>query len=66
MQRHRYKVGQRVDYQPGKLSFATSSAHFTIVRQLPAEGAELQYRIKSSAERFERVARESQLSWRPT
>ena len=64
MQRHRFKVGQRVDFQPGKLGFATSSALFTIVRQLPVEGAELQYRIKSSAETFERVARESQLSQR--
>ena len=66
MQRHRFKVGQHVDYQPGKLSSATSSTYFTVVRQLPVEGAELQYRIKSTDERFERIARESQLSQHST
>ena len=66
MQQFKFKVGQRVDYQPGKLAVATSSAAFTTVRQLPAEGSELQYRIKSSDETFERVARESQLSRRST
>ena len=65
MPKHKFTVGQRVDYQPGKLAFATASAAFTIVRQLPVEGSVLEYRIKSSAEKFERVAREHQLS-RPT
>jgi hypothetical protein len=34
---------------------------YRIVKLLPAEGDEQQYRIKSAAEAFERVAKESQL-----
>jgi hypothetical protein len=66
MPKHKFTVGQRVDYQPGKSAFVTASAAFTIVRQLPMEGSELKYRIKSSGETFERVASETQLSRRPT
>lgn len=51
-------------YQPGKLAFATASAAFIIVRQLPVEGPKLRYRIKSSAEAFEWVASGNQLSRR--
>lgn len=34
---------------------------FLVVKLLPPEGAELQYRIKSPTEPYERVAKESQL-----
>jgi hypothetical protein len=34
---------------------------FHVVKLLPSEGAEMQYRIKSAIEPFERVAKESQL-----
>ena len=34
---------------------------FKIVKLLPSDGEEQQYRIKSAAEAFERVAKESQL-----
>jgi hypothetical protein len=35
-----------------------------IVRLLPAEGGELLYRVKSKAETFERIAKESELARR--
>jgi hypothetical protein len=38
-----------------------ASGSYKIVKLLPSEGDEHQYRIKSPAEAFERVAKESQL-----
>jgi hypothetical protein len=61
MSLHKYKVGQEVSFSPGKLSMPASSRTYKIIRQLPREGGELMYRIKSAAELFERVARESEI-----
>ena len=36
---------------------------YEIVRLLPSDGADYQYRIKNHGEAFERVARESQLEY---
>jgi hypothetical protein len=63
---HKYKVGQLVDFAPSRPGVATSGRQYEVVRLLPApDGGELQYRVKSKAEPFERVARESELSRRP-
>jgi hypothetical protein len=62
MARHRYKVGQSVDFSPGRLSPPASSREYKILRLLPVEHGNLLYRIKSTAETFERVAKESELS----
>lgn len=58
---HRYTIGQTVRYIAGPLSRVTTNGTFKIVRLLPLEGDEHQYRIKSLDEAFERVAKESQL-----
>jgi hypothetical protein len=60
MASHKYKVGQSVRLSPGKGSPAGAQA-YKIVRVFPADGNELQYRIKSAYETFERIARESEL-----
>ena len=39
----------------------TANGAYQIVKLLPSDGDEHQYRIKSSGEAFERVAKESQL-----
>ena len=62
MAHHKFKVGQLVDFAPSRP--ATSGRPYEIVRLLPAEAGELQYRIKSKSEGFERVAKESELSRR--
>jgi len=64
MSQHRFKVGQVVDFAPGRVGVPASSGKYTIIKLLPFEDGQPQYRIKSSAETFERVARESQLSRR--
>ena len=68
MAHHKFKVGQVVDFAPARPGVATSGRQYEIVRLLPSDGhdsGELQYRVKSKSETFERVARESELSKRP-
>jgi hypothetical protein len=66
MAQHKFKVGQVVDYGPGRLGMRASSREYKVVRLLPAEGSDLLYRIKSVGETFERVVKESELSRRET
>ena len=61
---HKFKVGQQVDFSPGRTSLAASSQRYEIVRQLPIENGQYQYRIKCKTETFERSAMESELSRR--
>jgi len=63
--RHKYKVGQAVDLSPGRWSVPASTRAYKIVRLLPIEGGQLTYRVKSEAETFERIAKESELTERP-
>jgi hypothetical protein len=67
MAHHKFKVGQLVDFAPFRTGVATSGRQYEIVRLLPADSTdsgELQYRVKSKSETFERVAKESELSRR--
>jgi len=64
MTQHKYRVGQAVDYDPGRLGVRAAPGEYKIVRLLPPEGSELLYRIKSVGEAFERVAKERELSRR--
>lgn len=58
---HKYSIGQSVRYTAGPLTRSGPGAAFKIIRLMPPDGDEHQYRIKSTEEAFERVARESQL-----
>lgn len=58
---HRYKVGQTVTVvQRGWQG--TPPGSYTVVRLLPPEAADNQYRLKSRTENYERVVRESELA----
>jgi hypothetical protein len=61
---HKFRVGQMVDYSPGRSGLPPSSRQYKVLRLLPTEGGELLYRIKSIGELFERVAKESDLAIR--
>jgi hypothetical protein len=61
MSQHKFRVGQLVEYNPGRLGVAVSARHYKVLRLLPAEGGDLLYRIKSISEAFERVAKECHL-----
>jgi hypothetical protein len=58
---HKYTIGQTVRYIAGPISRVNDSGTFKVVKLLPLDGDEHQYRIKSTSEAFERVAKESQL-----
>jgi hypothetical protein len=62
MTRHKFKVGQSVDFAPARPGMPTAGRQYEIVRLLPAESGELLYRVKSKGETFERMAKESELS----
>ena len=58
---HKYQVGEIVYYTSPTFGRAAATGSYTVVKLLPSEGDDYQYRIKSSGEAFERVAKESQL-----
>lgn len=60
--RHKFPIGATVYFTASNVSRPAASGTYEITRQLPTEGDDCQYRIKSSTEAFERVARESQLA----
>jgi hypothetical protein len=61
MMAHKYRVGETVYYTSPTFGRAAATGSYTVVKLLPSEGDDYQYRIKSSGEAFERVAKESQL-----
>jgi hypothetical protein len=58
---HKFQVGQSVYFTSGTMGRPGASGSYKIVKLLPLEGDDYQYRIKSTGEAFERVAKESQL-----
>jgi len=58
---HKFRVGQTVLYTSSPISRPGASGAYKVVRLLPSDGDDYQYRIKNSGEAFERVAKESQL-----
>lgn len=62
MGRHKFAAGQSVAFMAARDELNIPSGTYTIVRQLPAEGREWQYRVKNVRDGHERVMRESQLT----
>jgi hypothetical protein len=58
---HKYSVGETVYFTSPTFGRAAATGSYTVVKLLPSESDDYQYRIKSSGEAFERVAKESQL-----
>lgn len=58
---HKYHVGEAVYYTSPTFGRTAATGSYIVVKLLPSEGDDYQYRIKSSGEAFERVAKESQL-----
>lgn len=59
---HKYQVGETVYFTASNVSRPAATGAYEIIRLLPTDGDDCQYRIKNSTESFERVARESQLA----
>jgi hypothetical protein len=58
---HKYRIGEMVYFTSPTFGRAAAIGSYTVVKLLPSESDDYQYRIKSSGEAFERVAKESQL-----
>ena len=58
---HKFRVGQTVLYTSSPITRPGASGTYKVVKLLPSDGDDYQYRIKNSGEAFERVAKESQL-----
>ena len=50
-----------VDFYPPQRGVPASARSYKILRLMPSDGGERLYRIKTIAEAFERIARESEL-----
>ncbi len=58
---HRFASGQRVEFSPSAFDGNAPRGGYIVVRQMPSETRDLQYRIKNARDGHERVVRESQL-----
>jgi hypothetical protein len=58
----KFAVGQSVEFLPSRMDMHVPRGLYTIVRQLPVESSERQYRVKNASDGHERIMRESQLA----
>ena len=63
LKEHKFRIGQSVYFTSRPIGHMTANSTYEVVRLLPSDGADYQYRIKNANEAFERVARESQLEY---
>jgi hypothetical protein len=61
MLQHKFAVGDRVEFLPGRYDGNVPRGAYTVARLLPREAADNQYRVKNVRDNHERVVRESQL-----
>jgi hypothetical protein len=60
--KHKYNIGETVYFIASNVAIPAAGGTYEVIRLLPTDGDDCQYRIKSSIEAFERVATESQLN----
>jgi hypothetical protein len=63
---HGFTVGQSVELTPGRLDGNVPRGTYTILRLLPNDAADREYRVRNTRDGHERVVRESQLRAGPT
>ncbi|GGC52695.1 hypothetical protein GCM10011504_33840 [Siccirubricoccus deserti] len=61
MQPHGFSVGQSVELFVGRYDGNTPHGAYTILRLLPNDGTDREYRVRHQRDGHERVVRESQL-----
>jgi hypothetical protein len=62
MVRHKFAIGEQVEFLPGRMDLHVPRGIYTIVRHLPEDASERQYRVKNAHDGHERIMRESQLA----
>ncbi len=58
---HSFAVGQLVEFDPGKFDATGGRGTYTVVRLLPNDSSDREYRLKNIRDGHERVVRESQI-----
>ena len=58
---HKFRSGQIVHLSRSLTARSVPGGDYKIMRQMPVDGGEPQYRIKSMNEPYERVAKESDM-----
>ncbi len=61
MQNHKFAVGKTVRLRPASFGPSRPRDTFEILRHLPADSGDNQYRVKSVDDGHERVIRESEI-----
>jgi hypothetical protein len=61
MPSHKFQISETVTVRPA-VSRNVPGGVYEVTKQLPYNGSEFEYRIKSASEEHERVARESELT----
>jgi hypothetical protein len=61
LKEHKFQIGQTVYFTSRPIGHMAANGTYRVVKLLPSDGEDFQYRIKSASEAFERVAKESQL-----
>ena len=61
MREHKFTIGQTVYFTSRLIGHMQANSTYEIVRLLPSDGADYQYRIKNANEPYDRVVRESEL-----
>ena len=59
--RHGFSVGQEVEFVAGAMDGNVPRGAYTVVRQLPNDAEDRDYRVRNLRDGHERVVRESQL-----
>lgn len=60
-EQHKFGVGALVTLAPARGVVRNETTVYTVVAQLPSNGAHFQYRLRNAAELFERVATENEI-----
>ena len=58
---HKFKVGQSLVFSPRRIGHQSGTLSCEVIRLMPIEDGECQYRIKCTNDNVERIAKESQL-----
>ena len=61
MRPHGFSVGQSVEFFPGKYAGDVPPGLYTVLRLLPNDGTDREYRVRHQRDGHERVVRESQI-----
>jgi hypothetical protein len=63
LKEHKFQIGETVYFTSRPIGHMIANSAYEVVKLLPSDGSDYQYRIKNANEAFERVARESQLEY---